>query len=446
MDGIFTASLPKTFQDAVYVTRKFGIQYLWIDSLCIIQDSKEDWDLESSLMTFVYGGCLLNIAAASSNDCTGGIFQNRPPSYLGSCFISVESQNDAFMSYYQLWDKDIWPTEIETAKLNTRAWVMQERMLSPRTLAFGKTQVFWECRCKRASEEFPSEYPIELFEKRHRDFKQPRLQEKLKTHAVNHHADSRLGDDHIMRLSLAWHNLVMLYSRKDISFEQDKLVAISGLADLFAQQMGTDYFAGLWKSTLLKDLLWEVDADKSVRNRPLDYRAPSWSWASVKCPVKYIPGWIESNEVIVIDVETQILPKRSQFGRVSGGYIQLQGKLFSDLSVVVDGETRSFLKKRGLDGDILVADCTPDERIRPTDTQLELFCLPIGSYLDTTLAIPQGPDCKGLVLVTHSNQLRGYYKRWGIFQITQPAFFKDPHNQAPIKQYVDDKKDMVIIL
>ncbi|KAL3952359.1 hypothetical protein ACCO45_012302 [Purpureocillium lilacinum] len=290
MNGIATVDLPKTFQDAIYATRKLGIRYLWIDSLCIIQDSNGDWDFESSLMAHVYGGCLLNLAAASSSDCMGGLFQNRPPSYLGSCFISVESRNDDLTSYYQLWDQGTWPGDLESAKLNTRGWVMQERMLSPRTLAFAKAQVFWECRCKRASEEFPSEYPTELFEKWHRDFEQPHLQNRLKTHALNHHADSRLGDNHIPRLSLAWHNLVMLYSRKDITFSQDKLVAIGGLADLFATQMGTYYFAGLWKSTLLEDLLWEVDADKSTNKRPLNYRAPSWSWASVECPIKYLPA------------------------------------------------------------------------------------------------------------------------------------------------------------
>lgn len=83
-----------------------------------------------------------------------------------------------------------------------------------------------------------------------------------------------------------------------------------------------------------------------------------------------------------------------------------------------DGEARSFLKNRSLNGDVLVADCTPDERIRLADTQLELFCLPIGLYIDTTLVIPQDRDCKGLVLVTHSNQPWGYYQRWGIFRVT----------------------------
>ncbi|SCO92101.1 uncharacterized protein FRV6_16229 [Fusarium oxysporum] len=445
MSGISTVDLPKTFRDAIYATRKFGLQYLWIDSLCIIQDSNEDWDFESSLMTHVYGGCLLNFAAASSSDCMGGLFRDRPPSYLGSCFISVESQNDAFMSYYQLWDQDIWPVEFESANLNKRAWVMQERMLSPRTLAFAKAQVFWECRCKRASEEFPSGYPIESFEIGQRDFKQPHLQNKLKVHALNHHADGRLGDDHIPRLSLAWHNLVMLYSRKDITFEEDKLVAISGLAGLFAAQMGTDYFAGLWKPTLLKDLLWEVDVDNSVTKRPLKYRAPSWSWASVECPVKYLPGWIESNQVTVIDVKIQTV-SQNQFGRVSGGYLQLQGKLFSDFCVVFEEGSHYSLKKRGLNGNSLVAYCTPDERARFTDSQVEILCLPLGSYVDTTRAMGDLYDCKGLMLVTQRNQPRGYYKRLGIFEAAQPAFFKDPNNQAPIERYVEGEEDMIVVL
>jgi len=235
MDGIPIDVLPKTFQDAIYATWRFGIQYLWIDSLCIIQDSKKDWDVESSLMAQVYGRCLLNLAATSSNDCTGGLFKNRPPSYLGSRFISVESMTDGFKSYYQLWDQNVWTDSFESAKLNTRAWVMQERLLSPRTLGFAKAQLFWECRCDRFSEEFPFGYPSELFERHQRGFPQPGIQDKLKTHSLNHHADSRFEDDHARRLSLAWHNLVMHYSEKEITYEQDKLPAISGIASLFAQ-------------------------------------------------------------------------------------------------------------------------------------------------------------------------------------------------------------------
>ncbi|KAL5327809.1 hypothetical protein ACEPPN_005514 [Leptodophora sp. 'Broadleaf-Isolate-01'] len=112
----------------------------------------------------------------------------------------------------------------------------------------------------------------------------------------------------------------MLYSRKDVTFEKDKLFAISGLANLFGHQMGTEYFAGPWKIALISDLLWEVNANKYARDRPLTYRAPSWSWASVECPVKYLPG----------------------------GYLRLRGSLFPDLSVVFDAETLYSPRKRSL--------------------------------------------------------------------------------------------------
>ncbi|WAO92641.1 HET domain-containing protein [Fusarium falciforme] len=192
--GIPLGDLPKSFQDAVHTVRMLGIQYLWIDSLCIIQDSKKDWDVVSSLMTYVYGGSMLNIAAAASNDCMGGLFQNRQSSYLGPCLLSVASRDRVSILRYQLYDRNLWNAEFESAKLNTRAWVVQERMLSPRTLAFTKTQLFWECRCKRACDEFPSGYPVEYFDKPPMTFELPSLDSKLKTQALIGKEDSRLGE------------------------------------------------------------------------------------------------------------------------------------------------------------------------------------------------------------------------------------------------------------
>lgn len=112
-----------------------------------------------------------------------------------------------------------------------------------------------------------------------------------------------------------------------MTYEQDKLPAISGLASFFAKQLGTDYLAGLWRSTLLSDLLWEANPGDSAMNRPLEYRAPSWSWASVNCPVKYLPGWIASPKATVIEAVAQPVVERIQFGKVSNGYIRLRGKL-----------------------------------------------------------------------------------------------------------------------
>jgi hypothetical protein len=443
MDGISIDALPKTFQDAIYATWKFGIQYLWIDSLCIIQDSKEDWNFESSLMTQVYGRCLLNLAATSSNDCTGGLFQNRPPSYSGSRFISVESMKDGFKSSYQLWDQNIWPASFESAKLNTRAWVMQERLLSPRTLGFAKEQLFWECRCDRCCEEFPFGYPSELFERRQRDFPQPGIQDRLKTHSLNYHADSRFEENHARRLSLAWHNLVMHYSRNEMTYEQDKLPAISGIASLFAQKLGTDYLAGLWRSTLLSDLLWEANPGDSAMKQPLEYRAPSWSWASMNCPVKYLPGWIVSPEVTVVEAAAQPVWERSPFGRISDGYIRLSGKLMHNLTVAPYRGHSYALQACGSESHSIAAECTPDQLLGPADMQPEIFCLPVGSYCETSRALGDTLYV-GLVLVADEVQRRGYYRRWGIF-VSHQRWSDSADNQAPNHRYTNDGHSTIVL-
>ncbi|CAG7555310.1 unnamed protein product [Fusarium equiseti] len=445
MDAISMDAIPRTFQDAIYATWRLGFQYLWIDSLCIIQDSKDDWNFESSLMAQVYSGCVLNLAAVSSNNSTGGLFQSRPPSYLGPRFISVESMQDGFKSYYQLWDKSVWPATFEFAKLNTRAWVMQERLLSPRTLGFTESQLFWECRCNRSCEEFPSGYPSELFERWQRDFPQPGLQGKLKIHSLSHYADGRFQDDRGRRLSLAWHNLVMDYSKNSITYEQDKLPAISGLASLFAQQLGTAYHAGLWSSTLLSDLLWTANPGDYAVNRPLEYRAPLWSWASVKCPVEYLPGWVESPEVTVIAAEAHPVIERCQFGKVSGGFIRLRGRLIDIITVVPHHGNSYAFQVRSCKGHSIAAECTPDQSLGPADTQPELFYLPVGYYINTTRA--RGDRLYvGLVLLADEVQRRGYYKRWGMVKTQWGSWSDDSSNQAPCHRYTDDLNGTIVLV
>jgi hypothetical protein len=449
--GFSLGDLPSSFQDAVHTVRRLGIQYLWIDSLCIIQDSEKDWDIESSLMTYVYGGSMLNIAAAASNNCAGGLFQTRPSSYLGPCLLSVASRDSASMLRFQLYDPDLWNAEFETAKLNTRAWVVQERLLSPRTLAFTKTQRFWECRRKRACDEFPSGYPVEYFDKPPWTFELPSLDSKLKTQALVGQRHRGLDGNLTKQLSLAWHNLIMLYSRQNITFEQDKLVAISGLAILFAQQVGGEYLAGLWKPTLLADLLWEASTCSYPRRRSLTYRSPSWSWASMECPVNYILGEVMSNRVKVVDVNIQAMVGNSEWSKVTGGYLRLQGKLFSNLCVVFNRDLKRFsLEKRVMNRTILVADCIPDEREHQDGSvenmDSELLCLPLVSHYDATHAMGDVSEFRGLVLSQGRGQSRGHYQRWGVFEVQYSTFFEDSNNQASSEWYVDREEGIVVII
>jgi hypothetical protein len=75
--GIEYAQLPKTLQDAVFLTRYLGIRYLWADCLCILQDDKADWEYEASRMADVYSNAYLTIAATRASHCGEGFLQAR---------------------------------------------------------------------------------------------------------------------------------------------------------------------------------------------------------------------------------------------------------------------------------------------------------------------------------------------------------------------------------
>jgi Heterokaryon incompatibility protein (HET) len=127
--------LPKTFQDAVVVTGKLGIRFLWIDSLCIIQDDPDDWLREAKCMEKVFASAYCTIAASSAKNSTEGFLIPRPVKQAVRLADNVYA-----CEVGQNFDHDI-----ESAVLNQRGWVLQERALSPRTIHFTATQTYWEC-------------------------------------------------------------------------------------------------------------------------------------------------------------------------------------------------------------------------------------------------------------------------------------------------------------
>ncbi|PMD41094.1 HET-domain-containing protein [Hyaloscypha variabilis F] len=145
-------SLPQTFVDAIQITRKLGIRYLWIDSLCIIQDDEDDWTHEAALMDRVYMNGLLNISAAGAEESSQGCFFRRDPSRVDLMSITAPPGRQGS---WRIARANFWIQGVEWASLNKRGWVLQERVLSRRVLHFAKEQIFWECRQLRASESLP---------------------------------------------------------------------------------------------------------------------------------------------------------------------------------------------------------------------------------------------------------------------------------------------------
>jgi hypothetical protein len=159
LDGVPISILPKTFQDALIMTRFLGFEYIWIDSLCIMQDSIDDWKTESALMGDVYGNAVCNLAAVGSRDGNGGLWMDRSPLLHLPC----EVESNIPLGSNSTWH--IHPRYLQQATLLLngpllkRGWVIQERLLAPRTLYFGTYQLFWECRHRQACETYPGGLP-----------------------------------------------------------------------------------------------------------------------------------------------------------------------------------------------------------------------------------------------------------------------------------------------
>ena len=137
--GFGMGDLPLNFRDAVKVARGLEIQYLWIDSLCIIQGTDGDWKEESQRMEDVYASAYCTVAATSAVNSDAGFLRRK----MSSEYVCV--QDDSGRAVYVCTDVADFDKEVDGAKLNTRAWVMQERFLSCRTIHFGANQTYWEC-------------------------------------------------------------------------------------------------------------------------------------------------------------------------------------------------------------------------------------------------------------------------------------------------------------
>lgn len=148
--GIPLQHLPKTLQDAIVLTKGIGLRYLWIDSLCIIQDDINDWKSEAAKMADVYRNAYCTIAAAGSKDDEEGIFIKR--SEQDVCVLRYNAANTYIAATYA--EDDVAAIlELHKSPLSNRAWTLQERLLSQRTIHFTTSRVIWECQSKLETED-----------------------------------------------------------------------------------------------------------------------------------------------------------------------------------------------------------------------------------------------------------------------------------------------------
>ncbi|KAI1874275.1 uncharacterized protein JN550_002854 [Neoarthrinium moseri] len=312
-EGIRTSTLPKTFQDAVWLAYQLDIEYIWIDSLCIIQDDIEDWNRESARMDRVYQNSWLNIAADRAADSYEGFLGERHiPEYVAIPFCAQGTTLEA-LAYTLPWScigdrsRLSW---IEDEPLTTRAWALQERYLAQRTVHFTRHRILLECPQHCIAEDFDHSLTFSTM-----------TQVLSKSYAGEQSVtDSR---------HLDWLELVENYTTRKLTLADDKLPALSGLAAHFARNSHLDrgysttpfqYLAGHWSDHIVRSLCWECR--EGGGKRPTKYRAPTWSWASLDAQIKCTEIWIDhAHELVSIKhVHVDLESSQSPYGKVTGGY------------------------------------------------------------------------------------------------------------------------------
>ena len=337
--GFSHDDLPQTLQDAVRVTKELGIQYLWVDSLCIIQDNEEDKTHQISNMVEVYKNAYLTICAASADEVSKGFLDSHadPDTGLWKPLIPmafpIPNENaltfqDSFQMPKQamgslfLLDEDVkFVRSFSDDSVWKRGWCLQERILSPRFLSYGRWAT-WRCNREVWSDGgfYPEETKITMEERR----------------LINNLLalpDKSADLFTINQVQNSWYGLVNNYTKRKQGLSEDKLPAIGGIAAEMSRITGVNYMAGLWENNLLHDLMWYTDT-RDWLTRPSQWRAPSWSWASVECPVSY--GDITSDAIPmarVLGCDVVPTPQNTAFGQVSHAILQIEGP-FAEL----DGE------------------------------------------------------------------------------------------------------------
>ncbi|KAJ8462455.1 hypothetical protein ONZ45_g17925 [Pleurotus djamor] len=281
--GIQLGEMPPTFRDAALLVKRLGYQYLWIDSLCIFQDSAQDWQKEAQSMADVYSHSLCNISAiAASFEPTEGLFCRRKmspqllfPFRLRAEYVWSQDEGPWIVSNDSTFDDDI-----EDTPLSTRGWVVQERFLARRVLHFTRNQFYWECLDHLRCEADPHGVLLLLnndrtsrrtiFQTARRDLAQygTTVPGNSPFYVSDYDAQS------------SWCKIVSTYANCMLTKEKDRLIAMSGIAKAFSGVVGSTYLAGLWENRMEIDLAWttQATADKQVCRSAY---APTWSWASV---------------------------------------------------------------------------------------------------------------------------------------------------------------------
>ncbi|KAG4436739.1 hypothetical protein IFR05_007793 [Cadophora sp. M221] len=372
-EGFSIEDLPRTFQDAIRVTRELGQQYLWIDSLCILQDDKGDWERESKLMEGVFSSAYCVIAASSAVNSEAGFLKRD----VSSRYVPIVGATG--IQLYICEDMDDFEMDVDKALLNTRGWVLQERVLSRRTIHFSANHTYWECGEGVCCENLNR-------------LKSPQWKQYFVLDPI---FPKRLLEAGTERIVDFLNSLFEGYSMRGLTQPTDRVTAVFGLQSRIESTLGCEGRYGVLKVFLHRNLLWQRHGtEKMERIAYNNLKAPSWSWMSYRGGIKFVDVSFATLDDIRWLIELKFDGERNY--ALTGSL----GKFWK--CTIIRGETR-----------YVVLDYKETERgwlqfdvEDSTDLDLQK-CVVVGRT-------GRGPEIKYFILVVRPTAKNGEYERVGV--------------------------------
>jgi hypothetical protein len=297
-------SLTKIFQNAIFIAYGLGLNYIWIDSLCICQDDAEDWACEGSKMDSIYSGGHITLAFSQSRE---SYFM-----YDGTCRTKEWAQGE--LSYEVTFRQLLKHADstVDTMPLLGRAWVLQERYLSSRVVYFVEQELIWEC--------------LETETCQCQD-KDAAFWRKSTNKAILSSYDyASYGVATCPERKKLWLLIIEEYSKQHLTFQRDIFPAIQGIAKRLHRNCAATSYAGMWSSDFHLNMLWETTSPQETV-RPDVWRAPSWSWASVVGRVAWAYK-LHTRDMRpiahLVDISTTPVGEDS-LGELEAGFIRMSG-------------------------------------------------------------------------------------------------------------------------
>ncbi|KAI9698590.1 MAG: hypothetical protein M1820_007389 [Bogoriella megaspora] len=428
--GISLQDLPQTFQDAVEIARWFDVKWLWVDSLCIKQDSFADWYREAENLAHIYQTAFLNISADAAEDARGGCFPKSEPVRQHHFELRVTNTSDS----WRLTEDDVFMfSRLRRGLAFNRAWIYRERQLVRRVLHFTVDEMFWECcgdtEDSFASETFPNGVP---YLDTHSGESMLQLINMGPSSETSHHS--------------AWNAYCSKLSAKLLSNPSDMPLILSTLAKAFSHNDPDDgYAGGLWQSTLPQGLLW-----KTLRpvGKPLRRIAPSWSWVAAVAPVELRESYRQHAVTTFSDINLFTLYEDT-FGQLDKSYIVLKGL---KRQVRLRNIRRPHLDAT-CDIDLLGDEQRPITMFRDAEDtyrcrlfldhtmdadEIQCFCMFITIRTATGISASTHTSRKISALLLHPSQYSSEYIRIGMIELDDLYSLKLRYK---IREGVDDDED-----